>query len=107
MAGLAILKPAAVRQMVEQIDGLPTNQFRILVNQLIRKYCSHFVARLQNWAEYCNRTHDLLFCMIYYHEIWEGFIEDEPWHNSRNQPMTYFLDINYNNRIQEMNALWQ
>ena len=106
MAGLAILKPAAVRQMVHQIDGVPTNQFRLLVDQLIRKYCSRFVERLQKWAHYFDRTHDLLFCMIYYHEIWEGFPESEPWHNSRGKPITYFLDINYERRVREMDALF-
>ena len=80
---------------------------RSLVNdQLIRKYCSRFVARLQKWSHYFDRTHDLLFCMIYYHEIWEAFPEDEPWHNSAGKPITYFLDINYERRLREMDALF-
>ena len=102
MAGLAILKPAVVRQMIHQTEELPTNNFRTLVNQLIRRYCSRFVARLESWAPVYDRTHDLLFSMIYYHEIWEGFRSDEPWGDSANQPITYFLDLNYDRRIREM-----
>ena len=103
MAGLAILKPATVRQLVHQSEGPPTNQFRTLVNQLIRQYCSRWVAHLENHPTY-DLKHDLLFSMIYYHEIWEGFRECEPWGASENCPVTYFLDINYDRRIREMDA---
>ena len=106
MSGLAVMRPDAVRQLIHQTDALPTNEFRQLVDSLIRRYCSRFVERLQKWERHCNRTHDPLYCMIHYHQIWEGFPSSEPWFDSASKPITYFLDTNYDRRLREMDQVF-
>ena len=101
MTAIAVLKPTALRQIIIQADYFP-GDFPVLAEQLIRKYCKRFVERLDKWKHLSTKPNDLIFNMVYYHQLWEGFSSDEPWSDSENKPITYFLDINYTRRLEEM-----
>ena len=104
MAAISVMKPDMLIQIIHQTDLFPVNQFKLLSEQLIRRYCSRFVVRLSQWSQYSPRPDDLLYNMTIYHTLWEGFSSDEPWAESNDKTIAYFLDTNYRNRAREMNA---
>ena len=102
MTALSVLKPDALEQLIRQTNLFPVNQFQLLAEQLIRRYCSRFVVRLNKWRQFSSKPDDLIYNMIHYHQLWEGFSSDEPWAASQGRTISYFLDNNYNRRRQEM-----
>ena len=108
MSALAVLKPDALKQLINESDLFPTNQFRMLVDQLLRRYCGHFVNHLINKRNIiripADHPKDLLSIMSNFHNLWESWRCDHPWADAQNRPLTYFLDINFQRRLDEAAA---
>ena len=108
MSAISTFRPAALLQLINDETILPTNQFRQLVEYLLRRYCSRFITHLTlNRSKlYIPPEHpkDTLSLMANFHNIWEAFPSDHPWAGSEDQPITYFLDTNFHRRRAEANA---
>ena len=108
MEALAVLRPAALKQLINESNIFPTNQFRLLVDQLLRRYCARFVNHLTvNQSKIhipSGHPRDLLSLMANFHNLWESWRCDHPWADAQDRPITYFLDINYHRRLNEANA---
>ena len=100
---LGKMKPDALRQIIKTSNFLPMEDFQIYVNQLIEKYCTLFIERLNEWRPRVGHSEDYLTAMIYYHQKWEGFRSSEPWADSENRKISFFFDVNYHKRVREMN----
>ena len=100
---LGKLKPDALRQIIHTSNFVPMEDFQVYVNQLIEKYCTFFVERLNEWRPRVGHSEDYLTAMIQYHQKWEGFRSSEPWADSEDKKISFFFDVNYHRRVSEMN----
>ena len=106
MESIGVLRPDALRQIIEQAEIFPANDFRQLVEYLLQRYCSRFVRHMEKWK--CNipdgHPTDTLGIMIWYHTYWESWRSSEPWGDSEGRPIKYFWDTNFNRRLREADA---
>ena len=91
--------PAALIQLLDMDLGSSTDLFRELVNLLLNLYCSRFIARARRWVDQ-PELHPLEI-MRNYHNLWEGFHTDEPFHASEGQKINYFMNRYYPRRLYE------
>ena len=108
MTALSSFKPAALLQLINDDAIFPTNQCKQLVEFLLRRYCSRFVTHLTLKRSVLHippeHPKDTLSLMANFHNIWEAFPSDHPWADSEDQPISYFLDVNFRLRQVEANA---
>ena len=104
MRALGQLQPDALRQIIHTHEFLPASAFKLYVDQLIERYCTHFVQWLNMKRPAVGHSEDYLTAMTHYHKKWEGFRSSEPWGDCEGRRLSYFFDSNYNRRIQEMEA---
>ena len=101
---VATLKPTELRQLINDPfwRGLYSN---IMIIAMLKNRTRRWWAHAQRWRQYAppNAT-SYLDIMINYHRMWSGFHCDEPWHNSENASIAYFLDRNYEQRLEEADA---
>ena len=96
----AHLKPSVLRQILYQ-PMLVNSRFKTLVQEILLEKCSRFAQHSQQWT-YNQRQPDLLTRMIQYDKVWEGFPSNDPWFNSKDQNINYFMDRNHALRIEEL-----
>ena len=102
--GFSHLKPCVLRQLIYQ-TSLPVNLFRELVVDLLNEHCTEFARHSLKW-EYVKPHADILDRMVQYSGAWEGWTACEPWHDANHKRIIYFFDTEYQNRVDEMEALW-
>ena len=100
MIGLSDFTPQALQQLIESELGTASPQFKLLIIDLLLSYCSRFYNHASRWM--VNSKEDPIQTLKNWHMQWEGFHADEPWHNSKDQPISYFMNINYGARLDEM-----
>ena len=90
--------PTTLLQILQMELGVP--HLREVIWRILNRYCSHFLRRARKWK----RNPDLspLETMRDYHQLWEGFHCCEPYHNSRNQKIRYFMNSQHEIRLEEM-----
>ena len=103
MRGVGEFTPNALQQLLR---GLRSDYDRAraqdLVWRLIRRYCSIFLLHARKWTTRNGLPSpdlDPLVTMIEYHNLWEGWHCDEPYHNSANQLIHIFSEIHYRSII--------
>ena len=95
-------RPAAVLQILEMDLGFDMPQFRMAVKRLIILSCGQFLMHARKWTN--DPDHRPLQTMCEYDMLWDGFHSTEPYHNSQNQKIKYFMDSNRPMRDREMEA---
>ena len=108
--GIGEFTPEALQQLLR---GLRSDHDRAraqdLVWRLLRRYCSVFLLHARRWTARNGLPPpdlDPLVTMIDYHNLWEGWHCDEPYHNSANQTIKYFTNSRRSARIQEMEDMF-
>ena len=91
--------PAAMIQLLDMDLGSMSDLFRQLVQLTLRIYCSRFLQRARRWVD--NPEEDPLNTMRNYHNLWEGFHCDEPFHASEGRTIRYFMNSQYGRRLYE------
>lgn len=98
---LGEFRPAAIMQLLEMELGPDMSIMRQTVRNIILNSCREFIMHARKWI--ANPEYKPLQVMCEYDMLWEGFSCDEPYSSSKDKKLKYFMDCNYNNRIQEMN----
>ena len=101
---ISTLKPTELRQLLNDPlwRGLYSN---LMVIAMLKNRTRRWWTHAQRWRrEMPINVTSYLDIMINYHRIWSGFHCDEPWHNSENATIAYFLDRNYERRLEEADA---
>ena len=103
MVALGELRPSALRLILQMdlgVDNMP--ELRRFVKNLISSACHEFLVHARTWAD--NPDDRPLEIMEEYHMLWEGFTSDEPYFDSANQQIKYFMDHNRGQREREMRS---
>ena len=100
MIGISDFTPQALLQLVESDLGVSSSQFQVLIYDLLFTYCSRFFNHTPRWMT--NGRQNPIRTMMEWHLRWEGFHSDEPWHDSAGRPISYFMNIQYKDRLDEM-----
>ena len=99
MLGLMEFTPAALQQLLTTDIGVPVNRLREVIYDLLFHYCTRFFNHAIKWQD--DPRQNPIQTMMNWHNTWEGFPDDEPWADSQNKPVAYFMNIHYSNRLRE------
>lgn len=97
---LGELRPAALKQILEMDLGFDMPMFRTFILQLIKSSCGQFLMHARQWTS--NPEYKPIQTMCDYDMLWEGFSCTEPYFDSKNQKIKYFMDQNRQQRECEM-----
>ena len=106
MRSLGRMRPDMLRQIA--VQSSVTTDFSNLVDYLLRRYCSRFVAHMERWMNNVppGRPRDILGMMIWYHQYWESWRSSEPWADCEGETIDYFMNENYRRRLREADAMF-
>ena len=102
ITALGELRPAALLIILQLDLGFSRSRFRNYIMELLQMSCSGFLYHARKWTE--DPHLQPLQIMDTYHLLWEGFPSSEPYSQSRNQKIKYFMDAYRNRRMEEMHA---
>ena len=102
MVGLSEFTPQALLQLIQMWPTPAAAELQVLIYDLLFSYCSRFFNHASKWTKTAKQ--DPIYTLMNWHMLWEGFHCDEPWHDSIDRPISYFMNITYELRLSEMRA---